>query len=718
MGIRKMKIDLASKNYVFQDKEIEFKNRNFIFGKNGSGKSTLCDLIKLQKHFIKVERNQGNELIEVTEREEKILADNHEEKFDVRIFQGFESVIGENNNLNAIALSNENKDVEDKIKKVEVEIKKLDTEEKKLNKDNIKAKNDFSKQDKKINNWYTQAAKTIKENTKYQVEPNYNKTKFQSDLNKRKQVGNLEELTNTIKETPKNPLKNHSLPIPDLKYLLNKVNSILVKTVEISQNCKELDTSEKENFAKFGLKLHKEKDNCLFCGEKLTKERLERLNQHFNEEYQKLEQEILSFILEKVAFQKLNQQDFYAKFDVEEINFEILEKEKEVNGFIENLQDAMSVKQNKVTEILDILELEVPKIKETQNKIDYLIKTNNDFGVSLDDNIKNAKENIRLHLVSIECEKFNLDVQKNELENLEKKIPDLTGIRQKLSDKNEEIQELKNQQKDTSKIAVLINKRLEKSGKEDLQLVKIEDNGFEKYEIHDGENKTRLISQISTGEKNIIAFLYFVYSLEDIGNQHKKTKIIVFDDPMNSNDDTMQYLIITELQKLYQGKDRNKYNPEKDYFLCLTHNIHFYLNIQPQGNFKDANKKTKYDKNNFFRIENQKFILIKNEKEDFKTNYAGLWIELSELCDRNLKYAILNSMRRIIETFVKFNNLKQDDFYRDNEQYLKLFNVNSHSIDDLTQEQFTETSDDLKKIFARIFEENGFENHFKNYWVL
>lgn len=713
-----MKIDLASKNYVFQDKEIEFKNRNFIFGKNGSGKSTLCDLIKLQKHFIKVERNQGNELIEVTEREEKILADNHEEKFDVRIFQGFESVIGENNNLNAIALSNENKDVEDKIKKVEVEIKKLDTEEKKLNKDNIKAKNDFSKQDKKINNWYTQAAKTIKENTKYQVEPNYNKTKFQSDLNKRKQIGNLEELTNTIKETPKNPLKNHSLPIPDLKYLLNKVNSILVKTVEISQNCKELDTSEKENFAKFGLKLHKEKDNCLFCGEKLTKERLERLNQHFNEEYQKLEQEILSFILEKVAFQKLNQQDFYAKFDVEEINFEILEKEKEVNGFIENLQDAMSVKQNKVTEIFDMLELEVPKIKETQNKIDYLIKTNNDFGVSLDDNIKNAKENIRLHLVSIECEKFNLDVQKNELENLEKKIPDLTGIRQKLSDKNEEIQELKNQQKDTSKIAVLINKRLEKSGKEDLQLVKIEDNGFEKYEIHDGENKTRLISQISTGEKNIIAFLYFVYSLEDIGNQHKKTKIIVFDDPMNSNDDTMQYLIITELQKLYQGKDRNKYNPEKDYFLCLTHNIHFYLNIQPQGNFKDANKKTKYDKNNFFRIENQKFILIKNEKEDFKTNYAGLWIELSELCDRNLKYAILNSMRRIIETFVKFNNLKQDDFYRDNEQYLKLFNVNSHSIDDLTQEQFTETSDDLKKIFARIFEENGFENHFKNYWVL
>ncbi|EAC3326625.1 TPA_asm: AAA family ATPase, partial [Listeria monocytogenes] len=279
-----------------------------------------------------------------------------------------------------------------------------------------------------------------------------------------------------------------------------------------------------------------------------------------------------------------------------------------------------------------------------------------------------------------------------------------------------EIQELKNQQKDTSKIAQLINERLKKAGKDDLQLKKIENDGFERYEIQDGENEVRSINKISTGEKNIIAFLYFIYSLEDIENQKNKPKIIIFDDPMNSNDDTMQYLIITELQKLYSGIDKNKFNHEKDYFLCLTHNVHFYLNVQPHGNHKDSKGRTKYDKSNFFRIENKKFRLIKNEKEDIKTNYAGLWIELSELCERNLRYAILNSMRRIIETFVKFNNLNTDDFYRENAIYKKLFDVGSHSIDDLTHEQFTETPAELKLIFSNLFEENGFEDHFKNYW--
>ncbi|HCB4279990.1 TPA: AAA family ATPase, partial [Listeria monocytogenes] len=183
------------------------------------------------------------------------------------------------------------------------------------------------------------------------------------------------------------------------------------------------------------------------------------------------------------------------------------------------------------------------------------------------------------HLISIECEKFNFNVEKNELNNLKLQIPDLTKINQEIEEKNKEIQELKNQQKDTSKIAQLINERLKKAGKDDLQLKKIENDGFERYEIQDGENEVRSINKISTGEKNIIAFLYFIYSLEDIENQKNKPKIIIFDDPMNSNDDTMQYLIITELQKLYSGIDKNKFNHEKDYFLCLTHNVHFYLNV-------------------------------------------------------------------------------------------------------------------------------------------
>ncbi|MXS29375.1 AAA family ATPase [Enterococcus faecalis] len=712
-----MKINLTGNPYIFQDKEIELKNKNFIFGKNGSGKSTLCDLIKLQKHYFKVERDKEGKLIEVIDNDRKVLADDQEDKFDVRIFQGFESVIGEDNSLNAIALSGENKDVVSKIKKAEQDLKSLGEEKAELTKAYIKAKKKFDDQDSKIDNWYKRAAKSIKENTQYQVEPNYNKAKFQRDLEKKVKVTNLEELTKTITETPKNPVKQHLLYIPNLGSLLNSVNEILVKTVEISHKCEELDNPIKETFAKDGLRLHKEDDQCLFCGNKLTKERLSKLNRHFNEEYKKLEQEILSFNIEKVAFQKLNQQEFYSNFDVEKINASVLEKQNEVNIFIESLQKAIAEKKEDITKIFKKLALVLPEIDNLQKEIDELIVNNNEFGNNLSKNISDAKCKVRLHLVAIECEKFSFDVEKNNLDNFKKQIPDTTEITERIKDKNEEIQNFKAQQKDTTKITNLINERLKKSGKEDLQLVKVEDDGLEKYEVHDGEGKTRSISHISTGEKNIIAFLYFIYSLEDIDNQSGKPKIIIFDDPMNSNDDTMQYLIITELQKLYQGKEISKFNPQDDYFLCLTHNIHFYLNIQPHGNFKDQNGKTKYDKNNFYRIENHKLKLVTNEKEDFKTNYAGLWVELNELCEHDFKYAILNSMRRIIETFVKFNNLNPQAFYKDNEQYLKLFNVNSHSIDDLTQEQFTETTDELKKIFENIFKENEFEDHFNNYWA-
>lgn len=49
----------------------------------------------------------------------------------------------------------------------------------------------------------------------------------------------------------------------------------------------------------------------------------------------------------------------------------------------------------------------------------------------------------------------------------------------------------------------------------------------------------------------------------------------MLDDPMTSNDDTMQYLMIGEIQKLC-----SKIN-DGSYLIILTHNCHFYLNVRP-----------------------------------------------------------------------------------------------------------------------------------------
>lgn len=712
----RMKINLTDKAKVFTEKELELSHKNFIFGRNGSGKSTLCDLILLQKHYTKVTFDEDGKLNVLENSDGGVLEAEQDEKYDVKIFQGFESVIGEDKNLNAIALSGENKSVAEKIKREEKLLQELYKEQENLEKILKIATDNYNVQNKKLDDWYKLSSKTIKEHTQYQVEPNYNKRKFENDITQRVRQDNLEELTAIINEKAKNPVEVYQINIINMKDLLLKTNDLLKKTVEISGKCEELNSQEKEQFAQQGMRFHKEGEKCLFCEGLVTKERLDKLNQHFNEEYQKLEKEISNFQLEKVSLKELNQQDFYATFSVTNLNNEMFSKEKEINNFIETLQKNIDIKKSDITKSLDNLCINIPEINNLQQIINNKILENNQFGANLSDNINKAKEDIKFHLVYEQCEAFNYDVEKNKLDNFRSQIPDLTEVNQKINLKNIEIKELKNQQRDTTKIATLINERLIQSGKADLQLVKIEKDGLERYEIHNGENLTRPISQISTGEKNIIAFLYFIFSLENIERTNSKPKIIIFDDPMNSNDDTMQYLIITELHKLYQGKDREKYNPEKDYFICLTHNVHFYLNVQPAGNYPDKNGKTKYDKNNFFRIENKGFKQIKNEKEDFKTNYAGLWIELAELCQSDFKYSILNSMRRIIETFVKFNNLSPQKFYQGNEQYLKLFNVNSHSIDDLSQEQFAGTTAELKAVFLKLFEDNEYKDHYDKYW--
>ena len=713
----KMRIDLSSKKNIFSDQEIELKSKNFIFGKNGSGKTTLCDLIKLQKHYIKIEIDENGQLIEEVENGEKVLSENQNEKYDVRIFQGFESVIGEDNKLNAIALSGENKKVGEKIRIAENELKELKEEQEKIKAKFNSAKEDFDYADKKIEAWYKKASKLIKENTQYQEDPNYNKSKFEKDIEKRAQVDNLKELTATIKEVSKKPIEDHQLTIPNLKEFLLEVNNILEKTVEFSNKCEELDSIEKEHFARQGKELHEEGQKCLFCQGIITKDRLERLNQHFNEEYQKLEKEISSFKLEKITLSKLDQQDFYAKFSTVELNHEILQKEVEINEFIEIIQKSIAKKKNNITEVFDHLDIEIPNINYLQDTVNKFISENNQFGENLSENIGKAKEQIKFHLVYRQCEDFNYEVEKNKLENLKTLIPDLAEINKNVDYKNKEIRDLKNLQKDTSKIVNLINKRLKKSGKKDLELVKVENNGVETYQILDENNQTRSIRQISTGEKNIIAFLYFLYSLEDVENEHNKQKVIIFDDPMNSNDDTMQYLIITELQKILKDTEKNELGQDmdtkfkNDIKVIMTHNNHFYLNVK--YGIKNYNNNYFY---HFRKGDKTAIKLLTSEKDDFKTNYEQLWQELIFLYDSKKPEFMINPIRRICESFEKFNNLDKNKFYRNHPDAKKLLDVNSHSIDDLEADLNGKSEDEIKSIFKSLFVDNEFGNHFNAYW--
>jgi wobble nucleotide-excising tRNase len=248
------------------------------------------------------------------------------------------------------------------------------------------------------------------------------------------------------------------------------------------------------------------------------------------------------------------------------------------------------------------------------------------------------------------------------------------------------------------------------------------------YQILGHNGDIRPVTELSKGERNIIAYLYFVFSLEGVG-RGSKPRIIVLDDPMTSNDDAMQYLMTDQVRHL-----RNAVNSRDSYLLLLTHNLHFYLNVRPsfieaeQDGIIKRNKnrtdpkdmeKTFFEKNGYFVLQNNgthtAIKQITARDEDFKTSYAALWDDLAFLYFNDRPASMLTNCRRIVETYMKFNAC-EGSFYKKSEFVRKLFNVNAHSIDDHENELNGKTRDEIIHMLRGLFKEHGAEDHFKIYW--
>ncbi|HHF7037400.1 TPA: AAA family ATPase [Streptococcus mutans] len=707
---------------LFEGNELALSSKNFIFARNGSGKSTLSDAIISQKSS----------------------------DFDVQVFKGFEQLIGENENLEAFSLSVNAGENEKKIKDLERQLNQKKVEQENSNQlitqepDNKRnnlfkkkelAKRDFENQQKKLEKFYTDSARSIGSKNSPQLVKNsrsYNKNPFKKEISKASylQDTEIDQLREILNSEPKKILEVNFKNIDFAKYLTS-VNEIISSKVEERVKIKRLDSQEKINFADKGRHVHKKGDICAFCGNTISSEVFDELESYFSADEVKVLQDKISKGKERIKqvqneLDKLEfkSEDFYPNLvdkvlDEIKVIKEIKEQQKD---FLITLYTELENKEKNL--FLKNLELTISLPSELDfNELNQLIKKNNEFAENLEKEQENARDKLRYHEVKLLLEKYNFETEKNQLKNLEE------IWKEKDTEFKEEEARNKSIQKDIDRLASdiealkpkaekqaieHINKKLRLRVQWELDFYENEDSGY--YRIKQGD-RYRSVKKLSTGEKNIIAFLYFIEKLEEVkDDQANKPKLIVFDDPMSSNDATMQYLITWELQRLYQSKDKTKYDVNKDIIVILTHNVHFYLNVQPHGSLKDDKGRTKYNKNNFYRIDNHQFVKINSEKEDFKTSYEALWVELKDLYDCGHINSMLNIMRRILETYMKFNSLNQTRFYHGNEQYLKLFNVNSHSIDDLSAESYSETKEEMRQLFYQIFKENGCEEHFKNYW--
>lgn len=727
MSLDGFKVDLSSHKDKYANGSLELgisKKVNFIFGKNGTGKTTISDEILAQ------------------------LSD----EYSVHVFKDFDGV-ATNERLDAVALGTENAAIQKKIDIVNGEIASIGKDLEKPVDDNaqnlyslaISAKKKYDDQNTKIDRFYSSAASEIKSQRNPQISgPNYDRTSFKPEISKAKALTDEELSTHkdTIKADKKPDIELVKLPSVNLAGYLQSTNEILSTRVTQSSILPELSGSpKKQQFARIGMDTHEHKTGevCAFCGSEITDERWIALGNHFNDEVKKLESRIelgVQLIEQEIvkldSTKEANLHHYYGKYavQIEALNTTLKLRKAEHRAYLNDLKKALEDKRNNLFVKNDPLEPEaIVDFTAVQDDYTELITDNNKFSKDLESEQNKSRDALRYCEIQKKIDTFKFSDESALLVTLDAlnnaARDELQKKQKELSDKQTERADLILQTKDEKKIAIKINDLLKNMGVTSFELELVNDeseNQKGQYQIKGHNGIVRPVTALSKGEKNIIALLYFMLDLERADSQGKP-RIVVLDDPMTSNDDTMQYIMINEIQKHYGNvKDGN-------YFILLTHNVHFYLNVRPNtgkrhkvkidGEYKEISFYEKYGVLHLFSDGKLSTIkVISKGNYDFKTSYETLWKELSFLynADDATPDLMLGPSRKICETYMHFSKKEIDVFYGENRSAKKLFDVNQHSIDDLEAEMNGKTKSEIKDLLKELFTQNGAEDHFNSYW--
>lgn len=201
----------------------------------------------------------------------------------------------------------------------------------------------------------------------------------------------------------------------------------------------------------------------------------------------------------------------------------------------------------------------------------------------------------------------------------------------------------------------------------------LRDSGFQGFSIRakDGvENVYEIVREngtvaenLSEGERNFIAFLYFYHRVRgSMNSEELKEKIVVIDDPVSSMDSTALFLVSAIVREMINVcRNNTEYlNPQVpgDYIkqlFILTHNVYFHREVTYQQvgyyNCTSFYMIRKNDNVSTVKLCKRQNKEIPSEEENYnpvQNSYAALWDELRDL---HSTIPALNVMRRILEYY-------------------------------------------------------------------
>ncbi len=397
----------------------------------------------------------------------------------------------------------------------------------------------------------------------------------------------------------------------------------------------------------------------------------------------------------------------------------------------------------------DTLLLEVGAVIDDINK---LIKANNDVIAAKRPSKTKCKTEIMQYLA------FMLagDV-KSYLDEDTQLDKDITAIiergkqlKKEIGDLTKEISNLNKHNANTEAAIDSINKILKDSGFQGFS-IRAKAGVENVYEVirEDGS----IAENLSEGERNFIAFLYFYHQVRgSMSSEELKEKIVVIDDPVSSMDSTALFLVSAIVREMINVcRNNTEYlNPKVpgDYIrqlFILTHNVYFHREITYQQvgyyNCTSFYMIRKNDNISSVKLCKRQSKEIPTEEENYnpvQNSYAALWDELRDI---QSTIPALNVMRRILEyyflqlcgyegsdlreivlekpenrsKFIKQVEGEKPDMtdYQLASSLLAYINNPNGISDGLNYVEDCEDVDAYKRVFQMIFEALGQSQHYK-----
>lgn len=702
-------------NYDTNDATAKFSEINIIYGRNYSGKTTLSRILNsLEKKKIHVDY-LDSEFDVIMNDGSKISSNNLENNFNIKIYNS--DFVKENLKwfydkdcaIKPFAILGEkNIEIQDKIKQLEIE---LEEQELKLNKIN----QEYNQQDElvkqlnsQLQNKLTDEARKIKVNTLMYNEVNYDKSKLLRSFNTFKEPftfltdGEKVVLEKEIQESPKEEiilLKKINIIQEDK---IKEINDLLQYELKINEPIQELlNDSYLEKWVREGKDLHKSRKKCVFCGGDLTDKIWEKINNHFNNESEKLIQKININLetlnsLEKDLdnYQAIDPNKIIITFN-DEIKSEIIEFENSRNNlkkYYQKIKNNLNLKKDQINQKIELLFFEANNINNIIDRINEILEKHNNYCLNIETRKKEARKKLLINEEKIIFSKLDyknsslsINQEKISLENLNQEKNNILKRKENIISRK---LELESSLKNETKSCDLINKYLnEYFGRKDLHL-KIKDlNDISSFSIY---RDNSLAQNLSEGECSLISFCYFLATISDFKDD--TTLILWIDDPISSLDTNQIFFtfgILDSIVSNYQYKQ----------LFISTHNLDFLKYLK---RLKSINSR----KISYFLVERRakkenytsKLLKMPKYLKEYTTEFHFLFEQIYNISTKNDEellntytqiFNIPNNIRKFLEYYLFYKypntnspleNLKKIFTTEEYSSINRLINENSHLV--------------------------------------